>query len=316
MFLATNASGKTVCYRPAAISIRSSFAIQFKMSFDNWFMFPISIAIATMAMTSGVGGAVFFVPILLLGLGLPPEVAIGVGLITEVFGFTSGVVAYLRRKLVDFQLAKSILVFSIPMATLGVLAANFVDSNILRGLFGVGLLAVAFGLLSAPAPESASEAAKDLPSDDLHDATMTSLTSAAGEVFRYRLGNKRTRRLVAAVGGFFMGMISTGLGELNSYFLLQKCKIPSKVAVATSVFTVAFTALVAGTAHFISFVSAGEETLSTVLNLVVFTVPGVIIGGQIGPYVATRISQHALEKTLGGLFVFVAILTLGQLFFT
>ena len=113
-----------------------------------------------------------------------------------------------------------------------------------------------------------------------------------------------------------MGMISTGLGELNSYFLLQKCKIPSKVAVATSVFSVAFTALVAGTAHFISFVSAGGDTLSTVLNLVVFTVPGVVIGGQIGPYVATRISQHALEKTLGGLFVFVAILTLGQLFFT
>ena len=113
-----------------------------------------------------------------------------------------------------------------------------------------------------------------------------------------------------------MGMISTGLGELNSYFLLQKFKIPSKVAVATSVFTVAFTALVAATAHLISFISAGGETLSTVLNLVVFTVPGVIIGGQIGPFVATRISQHALEKTLGGLFVFVALLTLGQLFFT
>ncbi len=287
------------------------------MSFDNWFMFPISIAIATVAMASGVGGAVFFVPILLLGLGLPPEVAIGVGLITEVFGFTSGVVAYLRRKLVDFQLAKSILVFSIPMATLGVLAANYVDSDILRGLFGVGLLAVAFGLLSAPAPVSASEAAKDLPSGDQHDdVAMTSLTSATGEVFRYRLGNKRMGGLVSAAGGFFMGMISTGLGELNSYFLLQKCKIPSKVAVATSVFSVAFTALVAGTAHFISFVSAGGDTLSTVLNLVVFTVPGVVIGGQIGPYVATRISQHALEKTLGGLFVFVAILTLGQLFFT
>ena len=65
-----------------------------------------------------------------------------------------------------------------------------------------------------------------------------------------------------------------------------------------------------------SFITTGGETLSTVLNLVVFTVPGVIIGGQIGPYFATRISQHTLEKTLGGLFVFVALLTLGQLLFT
>ena len=122
------------------------------MSFDNWFMFPISILIATIAMSSGVGGAIFFAPILLLGLGLPPEVAIGVGLITEVFGFTSGVVAYLRRKLVDFKLAKAILVFSIPMAILGVFAANFVNPDILRAILGVGLLAVAFSLLRAPDP--------------------------------------------------------------------------------------------------------------------------------------------------------------------
>ena len=101
--------------------------------------------------------------------------------------------------------------------------------------------------------------------------------------------------------------------ELNSYFLLQQCKVPSKVAVATSVFAVAFTAMAASVGHLINFASAGDETLSTVFNLVVFTAPGVVIGGQLGPFLATRISQHALEKTLGVLFVLVAMLTLGQL---
>jgi uncharacterized membrane protein YfcA len=38
-------------------------------------------------------------------------------------------------------------------------------------------------------------------------------------------------------------MISTGLGELNGYFLLQRCRVPSKVSVATSIFVVALTAL-------------------------------------------------------------------------
>ena len=51
------------------------------MVFDNWFMFPISIVMA-----SCVGDATFFAPILLLGLGLPPEVVIGVGLITGCSG--------------------------------------------------------------------------------------------------------------------------------------------------------------------------------------------------------------------------------------
>ncbi len=284
------------------------------MVFDNWFMFPISIVIATIAMSSGVGGATFFAPILLLGLGLPPEVAIGVGLITEVFGFTSGLIAYLRRKLVDFRLAKSILVFSMPMAMLGVVAANYVNPNILKGLLGVGLLAVAFSLLRAPKPVSAEGEANGLATKDDPEAA-SCLTSAAGETFYYTVSSKKLGAFFAVIGGFLTGMISTGLGELNSYYLLQRCKIPSKVAVATSVFAVAFTAMVAAVGHLIHFVSTGGDTLSTVLSLVVFTAPGVIIGGQIGPFIATKISQHTLEKTLGVLFVLVSMLVLGQLVF-
>jgi uncharacterized membrane protein YfcA len=52
-----------------------------------------------------------------------------------------------------------------------------------------------------------------------------------------------------------------------------------------------------------------------VFSLVVFTVPGVIIGGQLGPFVAGRISQHTLERALGVLFIIVAALTLGEVFF-
>lgn len=51
------------------------------------YMFPISILIATTAMASGIGGATFFAPLLILALGFPPEVAIGTGLITEVQRF-------------------------------------------------------------------------------------------------------------------------------------------------------------------------------------------------------------------------------------
>ena len=107
-------------------------------------------------------------------------------------------------------------------------------------------------------------------------------------------------------------MISTGLGELNGYFLLQRCRVPSPVAVATSVFVVAVTALLASTGHFIKFVQTGGETLNIVLSIVVFTVPGVLVGAQLGSLVSTRISQRALERSLAGLFILVAALTLGE----
>ncbi len=277
-------------------------------------MFPIAIVIATIAMSSGVSGAIFFAPIFLLGLGLSPEVAIGAGLITVVFGFTSGLVAYLRRKLVDFKLARSILMFSIPMAIVGVVAAKYVNPNILKAILGLGLFAVAYSLLGAPAPGSVEGTDQQIENEK-KAGSMRSLTSADGEQFCYTIPNKRMGAVVAIVGGFFTGMISTGLGELNSYYLLQRCKVPGKVAVATSVFAVAFTAMAAATGHVINFVSAGGESLGTVFGLVVFTAPGVVIGGQLGPCIATKISQHALKKSLGVLFILVASLMLGQLIF-
>ena len=79
------------------------------MSLQYWYILPISILIATMAMASGVGGATFFSPLFILALGLPPEVAIGTGLITEVFGFASGVYAYARKKLINYHLGLALL---------------------------------------------------------------------------------------------------------------------------------------------------------------------------------------------------------------
>ena len=75
---------------------------------------------------------------------------------------------------------------------------------------------------------------------------------------------------------------------------------------------VAVTALLASTGHFIQFVQTGGETLNTVLSIVVFTVPGVLVGAQLGSLVSTRISQHVLERSLAVLFILVALLTLGE----
>jgi uncharacterized membrane protein YfcA len=52
--------------------------------------------------------------------------------------------------------------------------------------------------------------------------------------------------------------------------------------------------------------------LSLVLSLVIFTVPGVILGGQLGPWVDSRFPQRALERGLHILLLLVATLTLGE----
>ena len=73
------------------------------MSLEYWFLCPISIAIATIAMATGIGGAVFFSPLFMLGLKMEPSVAVGTALITELFGLGSGLAAYWKRRLIDFS---------------------------------------------------------------------------------------------------------------------------------------------------------------------------------------------------------------------
>lgn len=124
--------------------------------------------------------------------------------------------------------------------------------------------------------------------------------------------NHNEGRLIAGIGDLFVGMISTGLGELNSYFLLQPRKVPSAVSVATGVFVVAITALAASSGRLLQFARGHPEALNTVISVCLFTVPGVIIGGRLGSTPARHLPQHMVERGLGGLFVLVAALTLDE----
>jgi uncharacterized membrane protein YfcA len=275
-------------------------------------MFPTALLVATIAMASGVGGATFLTPIFILGLRLPPEVAIGTGLLTEVFGFASGLIAYARKRLIDYRLGASLLVVTIPVALLGTWVAGGIEPDILKVILGVGLFAVALSFLRAPEHKDVVRMDAAIQKEYGGAQSETCLVTAEGEQVCYTVCNRNEGRLIVGVGGLFVGLISTGLGELNGYFLLQRCRVPSKVAVATSVFIVAVTALAGATGHMVQFVQSGRDVLNTALSIAVFTIPGVILGGQLGSIVASRISQHTLERGLGILFILVAILTLGE----
>lgn len=282
------------------------------MSLDYWFMLPVSVLIATIAMASGVEGATLFAPFFILVLRLPPDVAIGTGLITEVFGFASGLYAYARRRLIDFSLGKTLLIVTIPSAILGTWLSSRVPPELLKAILGVGLIVVGLSFLRALSHVQVTSIDKGIKTSiDQMDNT-TCLIAADGEQIRYKICNRTEGMAISGVGALFMGFVSTGLGEMNGYFLLRRCRVPSKVAVATSVFVVAITALIAASGHLARFIQSGGETLTTVLSLVLFTVPGVIIGGQIGSLVAVRIPQRMLEVSLGMLFILVAGLTLEQ----
>ena len=90
-------------------------------------MFPVAMCVATTAMLSGIGGAAMFAPIFMIIFPiLGPEyslqsiaAAIGVALLTEVFGFSSGFIGYYRKRLIDFKSAIPFIIVGVPIGIVG-----------------------------------------------------------------------------------------------------------------------------------------------------------------------------------------------------
>lgn len=202
-----------------------------------------------------------------------------------------------------------------PLAVLGAWLAGRVDPEIIKTVLGCGLFVVAMSFLRNPDHAQVQRMDQAIELEYGGPRAETCLRTRDGEDICYTVCNRGEGALLASVGGLFVGMISTGLGELNQFFLLKRCKVPNKVSVATSVFVVALTALAGAGGHVVRFVSAGGEVVETVLSLVVFTVPGVIIGAQMGSWVGTHVKRRTLEISLAILFMGIAALTLAEVMF-
>ena len=131
--------------------------------FEFWWVLPAAVAFSTVAIGSGVSGALFFSPFFMLVVGLSPVQAVGAGLLTEVFGMGNGLRAYVRAKLVDYATARWLLIGAVPGVIVGALVADAIPSPVLKGVFGVGLLTLAGFLILVRSPEECEPGDRALP---------------------------------------------------------------------------------------------------------------------------------------------------------
>lgn len=269
-----------------------------------WWVLPASVAFSTVAVGSGVSGALFFSPFFMLVVGLSPAQAIGAGLVTEVFGMGNGLRAYVRQRVVDYSTARWLLVGAVPAAALGALGAHRVPEGVLRIAFGVGVLVLAGFLIFVRSPEECSpgEGAVELIDRKSRGKGTTVVEARDGSVYTYPTCWRVPGVALAAVGGAFTGLVSAGLPEISTAQLVIRCRIPPRVAVGTSVFVLAITALAAAAIH--------AAAAAPAWNVVGWSVPGVLVGSVLGSRAGRWIPAEAMEKLLGAVFGAVGILVL------
>lgn len=120
------------------------------------------------------------------------------------------------------------------------------------------------------------------------------------------------------LGGFLTGLITVGLGKLLFPACLRhrRCQSPGE-AVGTTVATVFVASLCATlvrlTPELFRALQAHVQQLCSVL---LFVVPGVVLGGQVGPRIAARVSLTTLRVLLVGMLYVVSGLMFLRFWFT
>lgn len=294
-----------------------------------WFMFPVCIAIATAAMFSGISGAALLTPTFLIGFPLfsVPRLgtvaAIGTSLFLETSGFGTGLFRYLRARLVDLKTAKSLILLCLPLGVLGSIAASRVPADLLRIGYGIAMLALAYILLQdnekvrhpADHPTVGPGAPEPAPlvvceSEQAHahcpDGTHRQLWAASGKVYDFCAHGLRLQQVMSGTGALIAGMISTGVGEATLPPLVRRSNFPVPVAAATSTVVVACTVAGAALTHFVELIQHGGVS-AVPWNLLVYAVPGAIIGAFLGTRLQGRVSEKAARLFFAGLFAAIGV---------
>ena len=280
---------------------------------------------------------------------LDPETIVKVGLISEAFGLSSSSVAFVQYGLVDRRLALTIVGGAVPFVIAGAILSFVIPEPVFHGLLGLALLAASVLLFKADlsheepgeSEDSSHETAADgtaaadggrsLPDDadklgpagvrTDDDGTVTRV-DRDGDDYVYTRGGYLRRFANYSVGGTFQGLAGFGAGELGIISMLST-KVPVRVAIGTNHIIVAVTAVLASLVHVFggTLLNAagihipGVHSLSlasTPWNMVVFTVPATVTGGQIAPYVSNALETDTIKAFVGGLFAIISVALFGM----
>jgi len=239
---------------------------------------------------------------------LTTAAAIGSALMTEVFGFSSGFVGYYRKGLIDFRSAIPFLSVSVPVAIIGALMFGALQEQetILKGAYAL-LMVILCPIILRHTPT------KDMfiESEDNNAINASSeireIRGRDGQTYKFR---KPKQGVIGAfyttIGSFLTGFLGVGVGEVILPQFIKRNRIPVAVAAATSVLTVIITIASASFTQIATLIEAGGFD-AIPWNLVCYTIPAVVIGGQIGPLLQGKIAQRKVEKTIAILFGIIGL---------
>jgi hypothetical protein len=190
------------------------------------------------------------------------------------------------------------MLFAVPVAVVGALVASYVHDSVLLASYSLLVAVLAVVMWRNRPPTHTHSGSRDHASRTIVDSHGHEYT-----YFIPRLGPRSYA--LTGLGAFLTGMVSVGIGEVTISKLARK-GVPVAVAAATSVLVVIVTVAFASTTLAVQLIKAGGWT-AVPWNLLLYDIPGVLIGGQIGPRLQGKVAPHVMRRAIAVLFVVLAI---------
>ncbi len=222
----------------------------------------------------GIGGALISTPLLRELVDLPAHLAVATPLPATLPAAISGSIIYARERLLRLDVAGWVLVTGVPFNLLGVELVPMVSGPLLMVLTGVMLLYSALIFLQRSMKRrQAINQGKD------------------GEDVEKEKIQRSVLLLTGAVAGMLSGFLAIGGGVVLVPAFVQILRLPTRQALATSLFCVAVFALPGIIGH--SRNGIIDWGVAGILCLTVFPF------SALGAKAATRIRSHKLELVYG-----------------
>jgi len=247
----------------------------------------------------GIGGGVFLIPFMTLGLGVNIKVAIATSLIGVIATSSGAASVYVRDHLTNLRLAMFLEVATTLGAIAGALVGLTVPEFFLYVAFGVVVLYAAATMvrIRETAKQRAYQAGEESPLAKRLNLGGVYFDQEDQGVYRYRVERPVAGFGVSAAAGLFSGLLGVGGGFIKVPAMNVLMRVPMKAAVATSNFMIGVTAAAS------AFIYYSQGLVDP--GLAAMVIIGVFTGTNIG----TRLLVHAKASRVRFVFaLFLAVL--------
>jgi len=275
---------------------------------DNiYFLILLGFSIGTIGTLIGAGGGFILVPVLIfLRPDFSAETITAISMAVVASNATSGSLAYMASKRVDYKAGLIFALCTIPGSILGVYTTKIIPRHVFDIIFGIVLFALALFLFFKGGKKTS------LPKPVVKNKGWVEqhLVDKWNEKYDYAYDMKKGTILSVFVG-YFSPLLGIGGGIIHVPAMVEWLRFPVHIATATSHFILAIMATVSVIVHF----SEGSYNDPIILKIVVCLIIGVIPGAQLGAFLSRKLQGKLIIKALAIALAIVGIRILAGYFF-